>query len=95
MYQDRKASYRLSKAIAMLIRGPACFDHELYRAKSADLAELTDNKELWEHFVSDGQFEGRVFRYPLRSHQQHCCAACQCLLSRSSWLLEGTSRYCI
>lgn len=62
LYKDRKWSYRLSKAIAMLIRGPACFDFDLYHSKSADLAALTDKDELWEHFVRDGQFEGRVFR---------------------------------
>ena len=63
LYRDRKSTYRLSKAITMLIRGPACFDFDLYRSKSADLAALPDNDMLWEHFVRDGQFEGRVFRY--------------------------------
>ena len=63
IYRDRKSSFRLSKAITMMIRGPACFDFDLYRSKSADLAGLTDNDMLWEHFVRGGQFEGRVFRY--------------------------------
>lgn len=61
-YKDKKSRYRLSKAITMLIRGPACFDFDLYLSKSADLAAMTDREELWEHFVRDGQFEGRVFR---------------------------------
>lgn len=63
VYRDRKPSYRLSKTIAMLIRGRACFDFDLYRSKSADLAALPDDDALWNHFVKDGQFEGRVFRY--------------------------------
>ena len=62
MYKSRKSSYRLSKTIAMLLRGRACFDFDLYRAKSVDLAALPDNDALWNHFVRDGQFEGRVFR---------------------------------
>ena len=62
LYNDRKSSYRLSKAISMLIRGPSCFDFNFYRSKSADLAVLTDEDKLWQHFVRNGQFEGRVFR---------------------------------
>ncbi len=65
-YQDRKSSYRLSKAITMRIRGSACFDFDLYRSRSPDLAGLVDNDQLWEHFLRDGQFEGRAFRQVFR-----------------------------
>jgi len=49
----------------MLLRGPSCFDFDFYRSKNADLAVLTDKDKLWQHFVKDGQFEGRTFRCSL------------------------------
>ncbi len=89
LYKDRKSSYRLSKTVAMLIRGRACFDFDLYRSKSADLAALPGNDALWDHFVKDGQFEGRVFRYASLppsasvhdiSHRHELMRACICMV---------------
>ena len=63
LYKDHKFAYRLSKAINALIRGPDCFDFSFYRSKNLDLVALDNNDALWEDFVTDGQFVGRVFRY--------------------------------
>ena len=63
LYKDQKFAYRLSKAIALFIRGPDCFDFSFYRSKNPDLVALVDTDALWEHFVIEGQFEGRLFRY--------------------------------
>ena len=52
----------------MGIRGSACFDFDLYRSRSPDLAGLADNDQLWEHFLRDGQFEGRIFRQVLNQY---------------------------
>ena len=65
----------------MLMRGPACFDFDLYRARSADLAALADQDALWGHFVRDGQFEGRVFRF----------ASCHLLLLEAARAREDIS----
>ena len=62
LYKDREYAYRLSKVVALFIRGPDCFDFSLYRSKNLDLAALSDNDALWEEFVMHGQFVGRVFR---------------------------------
>ena len=79
LYKDREYAYRLSKVVALFIRGPDCFDFSLYRSKNLDLAALSDNDALWEEFVMHGQFVGRVFR----------CVSCVCQLSK---LHKVTSR---
>ena len=61
-YAQNRMAFKLGKALTMAARGSACFDFEEYRERSHDLpAGLPDDK-LWEHFVHDGQFEGRHFR---------------------------------
>lgn len=62
LYARNRMAYKLGKALTMALRGSACFDFQEYRERSRDLpANLPDDK-LWEHFVHDGQFEGRHFR---------------------------------
>lgn len=46
----------------MVVVGPACFDAAFYAARNTDLPPLTP-ADLWEHFVHDGQFEARPFRF--------------------------------
>ena len=60
-YTDRKAAFRLAKAMLMERRGGRCFDFPFYRARSKDLPPLPE-PDLWQHFVKHGQFEGRPFR---------------------------------
>ena len=43
-------------------RGPGCFDTAYYQRQNADLQVLTEPLQLWDHFVTMGQFEGRSFR---------------------------------
>ena len=38
-------------------RGSRCFDTKLYRSHNADLKHIKDPKQLWEHYVTLGQFE--------------------------------------
>jgi hypothetical protein len=44
-------------------RGSRCFDVELYRTHNADLKHIRDPVQLWEHYVTLGQFEGRPFQF--------------------------------
>lgn len=62
VYATKRMSFRLGRAITMLLRGNYCFDYTLYRAKSRDLPATLTDEQIWEHFVHDGQFEGRSFR---------------------------------
>ena len=34
-----------------------------YRTHNKDLTQITDPFQLWEHFVTLGEFEGRPFRF--------------------------------
>ena len=34
-----------------------------YRTHNKDLMQITDPFQLWEHFVTLGEFEGRPFRF--------------------------------
>ena len=61
-YATHRASYRLAKVLVMRLRGSACFDFEYYRSRSRDLSSWP-HAQLWDHFVQDGQFEGRSFRW--------------------------------
>lgn len=61
-YATHRASYRLAKVLVMRLRGSACFDFEYYRSRSRDLSSWPQ-PQLWDHFVQDGQFEGRSFRW--------------------------------
>ena len=45
------------KALEMSLIGPKCFDFGFYKAHNADLPALFPAPALWEHFISDGQFE--------------------------------------
>jgi hypothetical protein len=40
----------------------ACFDFEFYKAHNPDLP-VWGPETIWEHFVTSGQHEGRVFRW--------------------------------
>ena len=43
----------------MSMRGSDCFDVEFYKKHNQDIPE---EEATWEHFVNQGQFEGRPFR---------------------------------
>ena len=43
-------------------RGPGCFDTHYYQRQNDDLKVLSEPLQLWDHFVTMGQFEGRSFR---------------------------------
>ena len=47
----------------MRARGSQCFDVEYYRSHNKDLTHISDALQLWEHFVTLGEFEGRPFRF--------------------------------
>jgi len=37
--------------------------HRYYRTHNKDLTQIMDPFQLWEHFVTLGEFEGRPFRF--------------------------------
>ena len=40
-----------------------CLACRYYRTHNKDLTQITDPFQLWEHFVTLGEFEGRPFRF--------------------------------
>ncbi|KAK9787128.1 hypothetical protein WJX73_004056 [Symbiochloris irregularis] len=62
-YSDKRSFYRLGKMLIMSRRGSRCFDAPFYRQRSHDLPAAWPESSLWIHFVHDGQFEGRPFRF--------------------------------
>ena len=63
-YSQKRSFFRLPKMLSMARRGGHCFDFAFYKARSRDLPAWP-NDALWQHFVRDGQFEGRPFRWVL------------------------------
>lgn len=61
-YTSQKYVFRLPRMLTTLLRGPSCFDFEYYKKRSKDLQALPKS-HLWPHFINDGQFEGRPFRW--------------------------------
>ena len=59
-FDKARFSYFLSKGITMSMRGSKCFDIEYYTASNPDMPPETCT---WDHFVSQGQFEGRPFQF--------------------------------
>ncbi|DBB06321.1 TPA: hypothetical protein ACH3X1_011892 [Trebouxia sp. C0004] len=54
--------YRLPKMLSLQAIGPSCFDGDFYLQKNRDLHEIPQDL-LFAHFIYNGQFEGRTFRY--------------------------------
>lgn len=61
-YTAKKTELRNMKILNMRARGSACFDFDFYRSKNPDLP-VWGHETMWEHFVTSGQHEGRVFRF--------------------------------
>lgn len=63
-YSAKREHLRRIKIISMRERGPRCFDFDYYHKRNPDLpVPPWTAANLWEHFVKDGQHEGRVFRF--------------------------------
>lgn len=57
-------AFKAERLIFMNARGPGCFDFKFYVGHNPDLAALAaDPLELWEHFLTLGQFQGRLHRW--------------------------------
>lgn len=50
----------------MSLVGVSCFDAPYYKSHNPALPPM-DPTQLWEHFVHDGQFEARPFRFTCSS----------------------------
>lgn len=62
-WQDNHWPVKAPKLAIANARGPGCFDNNFYKAQNPDLAALNWQPwELWEHFITAGQFQGRPFR---------------------------------
>ncbi|KAI3431515.1 hypothetical protein D9Q98_004565 [Chlorella vulgaris] len=61
-YTLKRTMLRNMKILNMRARGSACFDFEFYKAHNPDLP-VWGPETIWEHFVTSGQHEGRVFRF--------------------------------
>ena len=63
-WHDKHWALKAPRLAVTHARGPGCFDSAHYARQNPDLG--TRNLppwELWEHYVSVGQFEGRQARY--------------------------------
>jgi hypothetical protein len=63
LWTEKAPQLKAPKIAYMRAWGPSCFDHEFYRTKSKDLLNIRDPGQLWNHFVTLGQFEGRHWRF--------------------------------
>lgn len=62
VFDQNRIIFRLGRAMTMELRGSSCFDFAMYRERSQDLPPNMSDEQIWDHFVHDGQFEGRPFR---------------------------------
>lgn len=61
-YVTNTAQYHLPLVVTAALQGLQCFDCDYYRQASQDLpAEFTCN-QMFEHYINNGQFEGRAYR---------------------------------
>lgn len=61
-YDELLPELKRERSMAMALRGAGCFDVAYYKEINADLPKM-DDRQLWEHFVIEGQFEARPFRF--------------------------------
>lgn len=61
-YVTDVAVYKLPEVLAAAARGIDCFDCKFYADYNADLPASFDCLSLFDHYVNNGQFEGRPFR---------------------------------
>jgi len=61
-YTKKKKYLQEVKVLGMRAKGDGCFDYDFYRERNPDLPAW-GMKQLWEHFVKNGQHEGRQFRF--------------------------------
>jgi hypothetical protein len=59
---------KLAKTLAAAAQPSNCFDCPYYLQKNPDLPQDFDNLTCFQHFVNNGQFEGRPFRCALQNH---------------------------
>ena len=63
VWRTDPATLKAPRIAHMRAQGDACFDYAFYLSKNADLQSLgTRQAQLWDHFVTVGQFEGRLWR---------------------------------
>lgn len=62
LYDEMLPKVKRERSTAMAARGSTCFDVAYY-ADSNQLLPQMDKRKLWEHFVLEGQFEARPFRF--------------------------------
>lgn len=62
VYDTDAARFRLPFVLSAAAIGPACFDCEYYAAANPDIPTAFDCEGLFDHFINNGQFEGRDFK---------------------------------
>ncbi len=62
-FSEDTRDYALRHIWAMKQLEPGCFDSAYYLGKNQDLPRWGDPMIAWHHYVMNGQFEGRPFRY--------------------------------
>mmetsp|Transcript_669 Transcript_669/g.1942 ORF Transcript_669/g.1942 Transcript_669/m.1942 type:complete len:501 (-) Transcript_669:495-1997(-) len=62
LYLKKLPAMKKLKAMAMAVRGARCFDVPFYLENNPALPKM-DDRRMWEHFVIEGQFETRPFRF--------------------------------
>jgi hypothetical protein len=62
---DTAGKVRRARALKLRARGDACFDFPHYLGRNPDLQSVVpgSREQLWQHFVEQGQFEDRGFRF--------------------------------
>jgi hypothetical protein len=55
--------YKLPGVLQAALKGMDCFDCSYYRSQNPDLPPMWSCLQFFDHYINNGQFEGRNFRY--------------------------------
>jgi hypothetical protein len=61
-FVTKSASFKLPMVLALAAKGIQCFDCPYYAASNGDIPRSFDCLALFDHYINNGQFEGRPFR---------------------------------
>jgi hypothetical protein len=61
-YVTSGAEFKLPSVLAAAAQGIECFDCEFYRLSNSDFPPGFTCQQLFDHYINNGQFEGRSYR---------------------------------
>lgn len=71
-FVTNSASFKLPMVLALAAKGVECFDCPFYAASNGDIPPSFNCLALFDHYINNGQFEGRPFRCGLSASAMIC-----------------------